>query len=76
MDNTPRTFVGSTSFQVTGMTCGHCVHAVITEVGKVAGVQTVSVDLPSGVVTVETTEPVDRADVAAAIDEAGYTLQP
>jgi copper ion binding protein len=76
MSNTPRSFVGSSSFQVTGMTCGHCVHAVITEVGKVSGVQSVAVDLPTGVVTVSTTGPVDRADIAAAVDEAGYTLQP
>ena len=26
--NTPRTFVGATTFQVTGMTCGHCQRAV------------------------------------------------
>lgn len=74
MSNTPRSFVGTTTFQVSGMTCGHCVHAVTTEIGKLAGVETVSIDLPTGLVSVTTQQPVDRADVAAAVDEAGYTL--
>jgi copper ion binding protein len=74
MQNTPRAFVGTTTFQVAGMTCDHCVHAVTTEVGKLAGVQAVNVDLPTGAVAVTTQQPVDRADLAAAVDEAGYTL--
>jgi copper ion binding protein len=74
MSNTPRSFVGTTTFQVSGMTCGHCVHAVTSEIGKLAGVETVSVDLPSGMVSVTTAQPLDRADVAAAVDEAGYAL--
>jgi copper chaperone CopZ len=36
----------------------------------------VVVDLASGNVTVTAAEPVDRADVAAAVEEAGYTLIP
>jgi copper ion binding protein len=74
MPSPPRNFVGTTTFRVDGMTCGHCVHAVTSEIGKLAGVQTVSIDLPTGMVCVTTAEPVDRADVAAAVDEAGYTL--
>lgn len=74
MTTTPRSFVGTTTFQVSGMTCGHCVQAVSTEIGRLAGVQTVDVDLPSGMVSVTTEAPLDRADSAAAVDEAGYTL--
>lgn len=74
MTTTPRSFVGTTTFQVSGMTCGHCVQAVSTEIGRLAGVQTVDVDLPSGMVSVTTEAPLDRADIAAAVDEAGYTL--
>ena len=61
-------------FQVAGMTCGHCVHAVTTELSKLDGVENVSVDLATGKVTVQSanTIPVDAA--AAAIDEAGYEL--
>jgi copper ion binding protein len=76
LNQTPRTFVGTTTFQVTGMTCGHCQRAVIAEIGEIRGVTGVVVDLDSGNVTVTADEPVDRADVAAAVDEAGYALIP
>jgi copper chaperone CopZ len=72
----PRTFVGSTIFTVDGMTCDHCRKAVISEICAVPGVAAVDVDLVSGTVTVSADTPVDRADIAAAVDEAGYTLRP
>ena len=62
------------SFQVVGMSCGHCVAAVTAEVSKLPGVAEVDVDLGSGTVTVESDQPVDLAAFAAAIDEAGYDL--
>ena len=45
MSNTPHTFVSSTTFRVTGMTCEHCRRAVQQEIGQVPGVQRVDVDL-------------------------------
>jgi copper chaperone CopZ len=76
LDSTPRTFIGTTTFQVTGMTCGHCQRAVTEEISRIPGIRGVAVDLASGSVTVTVTQPVDRTDVAAAVDEAGYTLIP
>ena len=76
LESTPRTFIGATTFQVTGMTCGHCQRAVTEEISRIPGVQGVAVDLGTGSVTVTTTQPVDRADIAHAVDEAGYTLIP
>jgi copper chaperone CopZ len=76
LPGTPRTFVGSTTFTVTGMTCAHCQRAVSQEIGAVPGVESVAVDVATGTVTVTATAPVDRADIAAAVDEAGYTLTP
>jgi copper chaperone CopZ len=73
---TPRTFIGSTTFSVTGMTCAHCRRAVTEEISAVAGVESVTVDLATGSVTVTADQPVDRADIAAAVDEAGYALVP
>ena len=52
MTSTPRTFVGTTTFQVQGMTCGHCERAITQEIGRVAGVRSVVVDLTAGAVTV------------------------
>ncbi len=57
-----------------GMTCGHCVSAVSTEIGKLDGVDGVQVDLASGAVTVSSTTPLETAQVAAAVEEAGYEL--
>jgi copper ion binding protein len=67
--------VMETTYTVTGMTCEHCVNAVSTEIGKLAGVAGVTVDLASGAVTVSSADPLERSAVAAAVDEAGYQLQ-
>ena len=76
LSSTPRTFIGSTTFTVTRMTCAHCQRAVTEEIAAVDGVETVAVDLATGTVTVTAARPVDRADIAAAVDEAGYALVP
>ncbi|HET6626795.1 MAG TPA: cation transporter [Nocardioidaceae bacterium] len=64
----------TTRFEVRGMSCGHCVNAVSTEVGAISGVQGVEVDLPTGTVTVTSSGPIERSAVDAAVDEAGYQL--
>jgi len=76
MNTTPRTFVGTTTFRVRGMTCPHCERAVVSAVSALDGVQGVTVDLPAGLVTLRVDRPVDRADVAAAIADAGHALLP
>jgi copper chaperone CopZ len=76
MTSTPRTFVGTTTVQVSGMTCAHCERAVAEEIARVPGVRSVVVDLARGTVTVDVHSAVDRADIAAAVDEAGYALLP
>ena len=58
---------------VPGMTCGHCEAAVKREVGSVPGVADVDVDLDSKLVTVRG-EALDRDEIVAAIDEAGYDV--
>jgi copper chaperone CopZ len=64
--------MAQTEYTVTGMTCGHCEMSVRTEVGKIAGVQNVDVSATSGSLVVTSTDPVDEAEVLAAVDEAGY----
>lgn len=63
-----------TQYQVTGMTCGHCVSAVSTEIGRIDGVTGVEVDLASGAVTVTSAAPLDGRRIAEAVDEVGYDL--
>lgn len=58
-------------FSVPGMTCGHCEAAVKGEIGKVAGVADVSVDLGTKAVVV-TGDALDRDAIFAAVDEAGF----
>jgi copper chaperone len=66
--------MNTTTLTVAGMTCGLCVTAVKDEVTKLDGVGLVDVDLASGVVTVHSIDPIDPADLAAAVEEAGYRV--
>jgi copper chaperone CopZ len=63
------------TFPVTGMTCGHCVAAVTSELGELPGVTDVTVDLvadgTSTVIVASTGAAIGERDVAAALDEAG-----
>lgn len=64
-------------YDVTGLTCGHCVSSVKEEIGEIAGVNSVDVELNVGgasVVTVESETALEIDQVRAAIDEAGYEL--
>jgi copper chaperone len=62
------------TYQVDGMTCGHCRVAVMEEVGALAGVDEVEVDLATGRMVVRGSG-LDDAAVAAAGDEAGYEVR-
>lgn len=62
------------TYRVTGMTCDHCVAAVEQEVGGIAAVSDVAVDLASGRVTVTSSRPLTIDEMTAAVDEAGYEL--
>lgn len=64
----------TTTITVQGMTCGHCVAAVTSEVTKLEGVTGVEVDLATGNVAIASDGPLSDAEVRAAIDEAGYEL--
>ena len=65
----------TTTITVDGMTCGHCVNAVQTEVGKLDGVTDVAVDLASGQVTI-VADPAPGADaLREAVEEAGYEVR-
>jgi copper chaperone len=66
----------TTEFQVTGMTCEHCEHAVRGEVSRIDGVQGVDVSAGTGRLVITSAAPVDTAAVLAAVDEAGYEAAP
>jgi len=62
------------TWTVTGMTCGHCVASVTEEVSAVPGAKDVVVDLATGLLTVDSDQPLDDAVVRAAVEEAGYQV--
>lgn len=59
-----------TTFDVKGMTCGHCVQAVTNAVHEIDPQARVDVDLASATVRVESTQP--AASIEQAIEAVGY----
>ncbi len=62
------------TFQATGLTCHHCVHAVTQEMSALDGVSDVQVELVNGgasTVTFAAEREVASDEIRAALDEAG-----
>ena len=66
--------MSTSTVTVIGMTCGHCVSSVREEVGALAGVSDVEVDLGTGAVTITSTDTIEPAAVKAAVAGAGYQI--
>jgi copper chaperone CopZ len=70
--------VSTQTFDVVGLTCGHCASAVTEELSALDGVTDVQVDLVAGGtshVAVAAERELTPAEVEAALDEAGnYSL--
>jgi len=62
----------TTTYDVKGMTCGHCVRSVTEEITGVAGVSAVDVNLEAGTATVTGDAAPDA--VKAAVVEAGFEV--
>lgn len=64
-----------TTLTLKGMSCGHCVKSVEDNVGKLAGVESVSVNLDAGTVQVshDSTQ-ADRSKIEETIEEQGYDV--
>jgi copper chaperone CopZ len=65
------------TYAVAGLTCGHCVSAVTSELSALPGVHDVSVDLVAAGtsrVHVVSDDPLEETRVREAVDEAGYEL--
>ncbi len=61
-------------YEVSGMTCGHCVKSVTKAMQELPGVTHVAVDLPTGRVEVTSDPPPASDAVRAAIEEIGFEL--
>ncbi len=63
------------TFNVEGMSCGHCKAAVEEELGKLSGVERSNADFEKGTVEVRYDEKrVTTGDIKNAVEEAGYTV--
>jgi len=62
------------SFDVRGMSCGHCVKAVTASIHEIDPEAQVDVDLAHGLVKVESDRPASA--IASAIVAAGYEVEP
>ncbi|GAA2007758.1 heavy-metal-associated domain-containing protein [Nocardioides kribbensis] len=64
----------TSTWTVTGMTCGHCVASVTEELEEIDGVEQVEVTLEGGHVEVTSGRELTRDEVEVAVAEAGYAL--
>jgi copper chaperone len=64
------------TYTAPAISCEHCQHAIETAVGSLAGVQTVTVDIPTKRVSVAF-DPgqVAREQIEATLDDEGYPVQ-
>jgi copper chaperone CopZ len=63
------------TFSISGMTCENCVRHVREALTEIPGVRSATVDLAGACATVEAETEVSRERVAAALEDAGYTLE-
>jgi copper chaperone len=76
-DKEPAMTTVSTTVNVSGMTCGHCVSSVSEELEALAGVERVDVDLNAGgvsTVTITSSEDLSSSEIGEAVAEAGYLV--
>lgn len=66
----------TSTYTVTGMSCGHCEGAIRAEVSQIPGVQDIEVSAATGRLAVTADGQIDDAAVMAAVDEAGYQVTP
>lgn len=64
----------TSTYAVSGMTCGHCVRSVTKEVHELPGIEQLDVVLQTGALTITSVAPLEEAAVRAAVEDAGYQL--
>ena len=69
------TQVQDTVLSVPDVSCEHCVHTINGALGKLAGVESVSTDIPSKTVHLRyDPSQVSMDTIEAELDDAGYTV--
>ena len=65
--------MAQTQLAVSGMTCDHCVRHVTDAISKVAGVNSVNVNLAEGIAVIESGDSLELQAVKEAVVAAGYS---
>ncbi len=55
--------------------CGHCVHTIQSEVGELAGVQSVKAEEQTRLITIGFDSPATREQIEAVLAEIGYPVE-
>ena len=66
--------MSTATYQIEGMTCGHCVKSVEEAIGSLEGVTSVQVSLEDRQALVTSDAELDTATVRSAVEEAGYQV--
>lgn len=66
--------MATSTYEVGGMSCQHCVQSVTGALSELDGVRSVEVDLDAGRVVVDAAEVLDPGTVQRAVESAGYEL--
>jgi copper chaperone len=67
--------MASTTLVAPDISCEHCQHAIEGELGKLAGVDTVKVDIPTKTVHIDyDPQKVTLTKIEEVLDDIGYTV--
>ncbi len=64
--------MSTVSFEVPGISCGHCIHTIQTEVGELEGVKSVEASQSDKRVTVEFEPPATEEKIIGLLTEINY----
>ncbi|MGY0499403.1 heavy-metal-associated domain-containing protein [Nocardia sp. FBN12] len=64
----------TSTYVVSGMSCGSCVGKVKSEIGKLSGIDGVDIELATGRMTVTGTGSIDDAQIQDTVENLGYEL--
>ncbi len=64
--------MSTVSFEVPGISCGHCMHTIQTEVGELEGVKNVEASQSDRRVTVEFEPPATEESIVGLLTEINY----
>jgi copper chaperone CopZ len=68
------TRTNTSSYIVSGMSCGSCVGKVKSEIGKLSGIDGVDIELATGRITVIGAGAIDDALIQDTVENLGYEL--